>query len=181
MASKQQNDPIRLLKDIDDRSRRNAFGLPQQEEAQNIWHGIVFSIDNEQLVMPLDQVREIIKYPALAPVPGAKAWVKGIANIRGTLLPIMDLKGFLTGEQTRPDRRTRVLVVDGAGISSGLLVDEVLGMKHFQADSYNKAAPKVAKTLAPFISGSYGQGGKQWAVFDPEQLMENPDFIQVAA
>ena len=67
------------------------------------------------------------------------------------------------------------------GFSSGLLVDEGLGMKHFLADSYNPAPPKVAESLAAFLSGSYGQDGKLWGVFDPERLMRSPEFIQVAA
>lgn len=182
MANSQaQIHPVSLLRQIAERSRNNAFGLPQQEAVKNLWHGVAFVLGGAHLVMSLEEVREILKYPALSTVPGAKPWVKGIANVRGTLLPIMDLKGFITGEQTPPGRRTRVLVVESAGVTSGLLVDEVLGMKHFLAESHTAALPKVTGSLAAYLSGSYGQDGKLWGVFDPERLMESPEFIQVAA
>jgi twitching motility protein PilI len=176
-----QTDPFSLLRDIAERSRKHAFGLPQQEAARDLWHGVAFVLGGVHLVMSLEHVREILKYPALSPVPGAKPWVKGIANIRGTLLPIMDLNGFLSGERAALDRRTRVLVVESAGVTCGLIVDEVLGMRHFLADSYNSGGPDASPALDTYVSGSYGQGGYLWGVFDPERLMETPEFIQVAA
>lgn len=176
-----QIDPFSLLRDIAERSRKNAFGLPQQEAARNLWHGVAFVLSGVNLVMSMEQVREILKYPALSTVPRAKPWVKGIANIRGTLLPIMDLNGFISGERTALERRTRVLVVESAGVTCGLLVDEVLGMRHFLADSYHAVLPEVAPALGAYLSGSYGQAGNLWGVFGPERLMDSPEFIQVAA
>lgn len=176
-----QVDPFRLLQDMAERSRANAFGLPQQDAVRNLWHGVGFVLGGVPLVMSLEQVREILKYPPLSTVPGAKPWVKGIANVRGTLLPIMDLNGFITGERTALERRTRVLVVESAGVTSGLLVDEVLGMRHFLAESYNPAPPEGPPSLTAYLSGSYGQDGNLWGVFDPERLMDSPEFMQVAA
>lgn len=182
MANPQaQIDPVRLLREIAERSRKNAFGLPQQEAARDLWHGVAFVLGGAHLVISMDDVREILKYPDLSTVPRAKPWVKGIANVRGTLLPIMDLNGFISGERTELERRTRVLVVESAGVTSGLMVDEVFGMRHFLADSYNPVPPEVAPSLRAFISGTYGQDGNLWGVFDSRRLMESPEFMQVAA
>lgn len=176
-----QVDPVRILREIAERSRKNAFGLPQQDAVRDLWHGVAFVLGGVQLVMSMDEVREILRYPPLSKVPGAKPWVKGIANVRGTLLPIMDLNGFISGERTPLDRRTRVLVVENSGVTSGLLVDEVLGMRHFVAESYNPVPPEVASPLKAYLSGTYGRDGNLWGVFDPGRLMESPDFLQVAA
>jgi len=177
----QQVEPVRLLREMAERSRRNAFGLPQQEAVRDLWDGVAFVLGGAHLVIALSEVREILKDPPLSTVPGAKPWVKGIANVRGNLLPIMDMNGFISGAPTPLDKRSRVLVVESAGVTSGLLVDEVLGMRHFLADSHNAVLPEVQPSLAAYLSGSYGRDGNLWGVFDPEKLMESPDFLQVAA
>lgn len=176
-----QVDPVYILREIAERSRKNAFGLPQQEAVRDLWHGVAFVLGGMRLVMSMDEVREILRYPPLSKVPGAKPWVKGIANVRGMLLPIMDLNGFISGEATPLARRTRVLVVESAGLTSGLLVEEVLGMRHFVAQSYDPVPPDVEPSLKAYVSGTFGQGGNLWGVFNPRQLMESPDFTQVAA
>jgi chemotaxis signal transduction protein len=67
-------------------------------------------------------------------VPGAKLWIKGIANVRGQLLPIIDLRQFLGSGTTPVNRNTRILVVNHREIPAGLIVDEVLGFRRFAAD-----------------------------------------------
>ena len=71
-------------------------------------------------------------------------WVRGIANIRGNLLPVIDLSGCLTGGVTRITGKTRVLVIDYNGFYSGLIVDEVLGMKHFMDNEYSVEDAQVS-------------------------------------
>ena len=64
-------------------------------------------------------------------VPGAKAWIKGLANVRGQLLPIIDLRQFLGSGVTPVTRNTRIVVVNHREIPAGLIVDEVLGFRRF--------------------------------------------------
>jgi len=68
------------------------------------------------------EIREILPYIGrLAKVPGAKSWVKGLANIRGILLPVIDLSGCLDGKPISIERHTRMLIINQAGISAGFL------------------------------------------------------------
>ncbi len=68
-------------------------------------------------------------------MPGVKPWVKGVANLRGRLLPVMDLGGFLGLELSKARKQRRVLVVEYNDLFVGLLVDEVVGMQHFAQDA----------------------------------------------
>ena len=78
------SDIFKLLKEIEFRSRHSAAGLPQQDEEREFWQGVVFSIGQERFVAGLGAIAEILNYPAsVTPVPGAKLWMRGIANIRG--------------------------------------------------------------------------------------------------
>ncbi len=172
---------ILLLQSIEQRSKAHAFELPQQLEMKNTWDGVGFKLGDMQLVAAVDEVREILPLPHVTAVPGAKRWVKGVANVRGTLLPIMDLLGFVRGQNTVPGRRSRILVVRHRGISAGLLVDEILGLKHFLEEEYAVDSDVAESGVAPYLRGRYMQEGEGWTVFSMSSLVESPEFMQVAA
>lgn len=171
--------PMALLHDIDRRSKQYALGLPLQLEVKKTWSGVGFRLAGNYLVASLLEMREILTYPGLSSVPGAKPWLKGIANVRGNLLPIIHLQAYL-GHQTTPiGRRSRVLVIRHEGMQAGLVVDEVLGMKHFVAEDFT-GAPSSADSPHDYLDGAYIQNGRQWNVFSMQRLAQNPLFLQVA-
>jgi len=174
-------DILKLLAQLEARSRLQASGLPQQEEIKQAWNGIAFRLGELQIVAPLDEVVEILNYPQLTRVPGAKPWVKGVANVRGNLLPIMDLRGFLGQSATKLHHRSRVLVISHQGIVAGLLVDDILGHKHFFDEERITSFSTSVEGLAQFLTESYQQDGVEWAVFSTRKLAENPEFMKVAA
>lgn len=180
MNAVKQLQPFELLRSIEERSRQQAFGIPQQIEVRRPWSGIGFRVGDTYLVSPLGEVEEILVYPDLTRVPSAQIWVKGIANVRGTLLPIMDLRGFIEGQATRLQRRTRVLVIRHKNLAAGLVVDEALGLRHFFEEEHTDSLPQVSAELAGYIGGAYRQGERLWGVFDMHQLAEDPRFLQVA-
>lgn len=173
--------PFELLLDVERRSRARARGFPLQEEVREEWIGIAFQLKGNLLVAALDTVAEIITPPALANVPGVKPWVLGIANMRGTLLPIIDLQAFLFGKSVAGDLRThRVLVVECGGHPTGLLVDAVAGMKHFWADEGSDEMPVSEPELRRFLGRAYRSGDECYALFEISRLMESELFIDVA-
>ncbi len=173
--------PLLLLQDIERRSKVHAFELPQQLDVRTTWDGVGFRLGNLQLVAAVDEVKEILPLPRITSVPGAQRWVKGVANIRGTLLPVMDLQGFVQDSVTLPGRRSRILVVRHKGISAGLLVDEVLGLKHFYEEEYGSDGGEGESAYARYLRGVYRQDGESWPVFSMAALVDSPEFMQVAA
>ncbi len=86
----------------------------------------------ETFLVAREETREVLGYPAVVTrIPGAKSWVKGLANVRGQLLPMLDLRQFLGSGATAAGRNTRVIVVNHRDIPAGLMVDEVLGFRRF--------------------------------------------------
>ncbi len=180
MADVPRNDPIALLQDIEHKARQHAAGLPQQVALKTPWLAIAFKIGDVQLVSPVDEVGEILHYPPLSRIPGTKSWVRGIANVRGNLLPIMDLKDYLTRQTTGLTPRSRVLVVDHEGVFVGLLVDAVLGLKHFMDDERTRKLPDVPDFIRSYLAGAYQQDGQDWGVFSMHALAKSPLFMQAA-
>ena len=173
--------PYELLREIEQRSQTKALGLPQQIEVRRTWSGIGFRLGGSQLVAPMGDVGEILEYPSLTHVPSAMTWVKGIANIRGSLLPIMDLNGFILGNPIQLQRRSRVLVMKRGELNCGLLVDEVMGLRHFFEEEKVATAEGIADELSSFVDGAYKQGEQSWGIFSMRKLAENQAFLEVTA
>jgi twitching motility protein PilI len=181
MSATRELQPFAVLREIEARSRENAFGLPQQVEVRKPWSGIGFRVGEQRLVSGLGEIGEILRYPDLTRVPGAQAWVRGVANIRGSLIPILDLKGFISGINTELKRRSRVLIIERDDLTAGLLVDEAMGMRHFFEEEETTDLPQVDELLETFLKGAYRQGDLHWGIFDVGRLVEHPKFYEVAA
>ncbi|MBV1885018.1 MAG: chemotaxis protein CheW [Gammaproteobacteria bacterium] len=168
------------LVDIAGKSKANASTLPDTEEIQHLWSGVGFSMGGQRYVAPLGEVAEILTLPDFTVVPGVKSWVKGIANVRGRLLPIMDLMGFLQRPSQQQLRTRRLLVIDEGELYSGLLVDELYGMQHFPADELVEYVAEEHEGTQQFIQGGYRREDELWKIFSLRTIAANPDFLHVA-
>jgi len=170
-----------LLQDIERRSRTKALGLPQQVEVRRTWSGVGFRLGNVNLLSKLEEVDEILISPEMTRVPSALSWVKGIANIRGMLLPIMDLKDFIDGESIKSGRKTRIILIKKGELVSGLMVDEVFGMRHFFEEERTSNVPDVSDNLKKYLQGAFRKGSTHWGIFNMDNLAVDPGFLEVAA
>ena len=173
--------PFELLEELERRSRaafagKGSDGLPEE------WVGIGFRIGQEQFVASRDHVREVLMLPdTMTRVPGAKRWLLGIANLRGHLLPIVDLQMLLGSGRTSLRRATRVISVNHRETPVGLVVDEVQGFRRFMDAEFNDKAPQTAVRCDRFLGGAYQRGHDVWPIFKLYELLESSAFLQAAA
>lgn len=173
--------PFELLRQLDRLGRGHKAELPSREDHAVYWTGVGFRLGGQHFVSSMGEISELLKYPDLAPVPRTRPWLRGVANVRGNLLPVMDLNHYLGGSMTSMTRATRVLVVEVSGMVSGLLVDEVFGMRQFPDTERSVAVDGVEERIAPYITGQFNSDGERWFTFSMKALVENPLFLQVAA
>ena len=173
--------PFELLREIERRSASvqagTAGGIAGAE-----WVGVSFRIGEEHFIADREQVREVLMLPeAVTRVPGAKRWLLGIANLRGHLLPLIDVKLMLGSGRTSLRRTTRVISVNHREIPAGLVVDEVAGFRRFHADERSDETPDTVVRCERFLDGSFRRGDDRWPVFDLFGLLESNLFLQAAA
>ncbi len=180
LEPKNSQEIIQLLKQIEQNSLMNAAPLPLENEIKSKWSGIGFRMGHYNFVVAMEFVIEIMKFPPISQVPGSKEWVRGIANIRGNLLPIFDLQGFLNSALTQIKRETRVLSIAKNELNAGLIVDEIYGMKYFDQINFNPKLGYDAQWKG-YYKGGYVLEGENWIVFNIQQLIENQDFLNVAS
>ena len=174
--------PFRYLQSLASKGRALAGQLPVQVEQKEAWKGVLFELRGYRLLAPMDEVAEIVTPPRCTRIPGVKPWAYGMANMRGNLLPVMDLQGFLYGENlSRDTRGKRLLVVNCDGVYAGLVVESVQGMKHFWVDDRDMELPIRDQALAPYLSGSFRSGDEHFAVFSPWRLARDETFLNVSS
>lgn len=172
--------PFELLQAMEVRSRAAAAGQVGAHDTHVEWTGVGFRIGGNLFVAAREDIREVLTAPEVTRVPGAKSWLRGLANIRGQLLPIIDLQEFLGGPRTSAGRGSRVIAVNHPDIPAGLLVDEVRGFRRFGETEHGSEVPDLESSYTPFVAGSFQRGEEIWTVMKLRDLVSSPLFLQAA-
>lgn len=174
--------PMELLAELERRGRAATASPGNHTTSGEEWVGVAVRMGGEMYLLSREEVREVLSLPApLTRVPGARSWILGLANVRGALLPIIDLRQFLGGGVTPGSRTARVVVANHREIPAGLVVDEVLGFRRFAETDFVAEVPVTIVPCAPFLAGSFPQHGQLWPVLNLRKLLEASSFAAGAA
>jgi len=173
--------PFDLLRELERRSRVALAGAAGDDINIDEWVGVGIRLGSERLVIARDEIAEILMVPStITRVPGARKWMIGLANIRGRLLPVIDLKAFLGTGVCAGGRSSRVLVTNTDEYKVGIVVDEVFGFRRFVEREYSPELPNMAMRCDEYLAGSYRRGIENWPVFSMARLLNAAEFRQAA-
>ena len=179
--AKAKRDPLSLLHQMQQQSRVSSPGLPEQIQVATLWSGLGFRLADLHFVTPLDHVIEVLPCPVTTPVPGTKRWFKGIANVRGNLYSIIDLPEYFGKEPVVQDDKARLLIMNIPGLNTALVVNEVLGLRHFDEEQERQNVSGMDDPAMAHARGAFLRDNVLWGVFDMRSLAENTMFVNVAA
>lgn len=172
------NDPFALLLEIERRAKEASARGESKGEAAEEWIGVAFRLASERFVTARADVREVLPLPSqITRIPGAKPWLRGIANVRGQLLTIVDLKAFLGAGPAHTDRKARMLLLASRDVPSAIIVDEVLGFRRFALSEFSDPVPVTAVRCDHYLAGTYRREGEAYPLFDLGRLIEDPSFL----
>ena len=179
-SARKRVDAFEMLIDYEQRSRAHEAGRPETIEAAGHWRGVGFRLGQRRFVSSFDEIMEILSLPPITPVPGAQPWMLGVANVRGTLLPVVDLKQFLEGERTLVHEGQRVLLVRQAGGNVAVLIDEMFGQRTFNDTHRTEMSGENEGRYGHFVDRAYRLEDTSWGVFSMSVLTRTPEFRQAA-
>lgn len=177
-----RDQPFELLRELERLARVAMTGKGRDAGTDREWVGVAFRLGSENFLIAREETREVLGFPTmLTRVPGARSWIRGVANVRGTLLPVVDLRAFLNAGSTGSGRSSRVLVAQHREIPAGLLVDEVLGFRRFADAEFTPTVPPTILRCERYLAGAFKRSTESWPVFSLRSLLESPEFLQAAA
>jgi len=176
------NNPYELMLEMERRARAAQAGQSTEAQTGHEWVGVSFRLGGENFLVAREETREVLGVPAfLTRVPGARTWIRGLANVRGQLLPVVDLRAFLGGGAAAIGRSARILMANHRDIPAGLLVDEVLGFRRFTDSEFNSQVPATILQCERYLAGAFRRGADVWPVFGLRGLLESNEFLMGAA
>ena len=170
-----------MLKGIETRTTENSAIIPSEGSVQDKWTGVGFFVGRQELLAPLHDVVEILDPVECTRIPSVKPWFKGVGNIRGNLLPVIDLHQFLYGESLPVTSSTRIVVFKDEGINAGMIVSNVVGMRHFQIDEQVEKSTTLDDAIKKYVLYAFQRSGETWDVFNFRYLADSEQFVQIAA
>ncbi len=173
--------PFELLRELERRARMALTGSPGDDSNAEEWVGIGVRLGSERFVMARDDVREVLMMPpSLTRVPGAKSWIRGLANVRGHLLPVADLRSYLGAGEGAGERTARVLVANSSEYPVGLVVDEVYGFRRFLERERVSDFPPTAIRADRYVDAAFRRGLEVWPVLSLDKLLQSREFQRAA-
>jgi twitching motility protein PilI len=131
----------------------------------------------EAWLVDLKEAGEVIPVPTVSPVPLARAWFKGVANVRGNLYSVTDLGALLGLQPTAMTDQARLLLVaERFRAGAALLIEGSLGLRN--ADDLKHQAGAVAER---WVRAQYEDGeAKRWKELDISALIQDEAFLEVS-
>ena len=174
-----RDQPFALLLEMERRAHGARPG-DDVDEAGREWVGIAFRVGRTVLLTPREDVREVLRIPSVTRVPGARPWVRGLANVRGQLLPLTDLRHWLGGAAASASGSARVLAVNHRRVPTGLIVDEVYGFRRFRENEQQSPTATPVPGIEELVTGSFTRSGETWPVLSLKRLVESQRFLNAA-
>ena len=146
---------------------------------------LTFALGREEYGLPILKVREIIGYIDVTAVPGTPAYVKGVSNLRGQVISVVDLRTRFGMPPAQRTEQTCIIVVDiqreGRRLNTGVIVDRVSEVLSIPADAIEDTPTLGASVDTSFILGigKIGQGVK--ILLDIDKVLTTKEVANLAA
>ncbi len=136
---------------------------------------VTFSIDDEEFGVEILKVQEIIGYTKPTHVPNAPEFIRGVINLRGVIIPIIDLRKKFNMEEKEYDKFTVIVVVEVASKIMGIVVDAVSDVLSL-AEQDIQETPDFSKFKSEFLKGMGKVGEKLVVLLDIDRLLTSDEY-----
>jgi purine-binding chemotaxis protein CheW len=144
---------------------------------------VIFRLDKEEFGAPIASVQEIVRVPdELVRVPKAPSFVEGVINLRGSVLPVIDLRLRLGMNQVKRTDRQRIMVFLISDVRTGFIVDQVAEVLKIPKSAI-EPAPQLSKDQSRLLSrmANLQKQKRMVQLVDPPYLMEKKELVALAA
>ena len=152
----------------------------EEIEEEELQRWVTFELDNESYGISVAEVREVLRYSDIAPVPGAPDFVIGIINLRGNVVTVIDTRSRFGLVSTEVNDATRIIIIDIEDQEVGILVDSVAEVVDLDINAI-EAAPNVgAEDTSRYIQGVTSMDGNLLILVDINKLLTEEELADLS-
>jgi purine-binding chemotaxis protein CheW len=171
--------PGRVLALVDRLTRRAAAAEAAAPEEPEVW--VTFEVAGEVYGLPVLCVEEVLRVTVITRLPYAPAPVRGITQLRGRVLPVVDLRVRLGQPATVVGPASRIVVVTARGRTLGLLVDGARQVVKLLPSALEAPPPEVMSERSGFITAVCRREGALIILLDVDEVLLVPESLDAEA
>ncbi len=161
-------------------SQVNEINMRKEPINDEVLQWVTFQLEDETYGINVMQVREVLRYTEIAPVPGAPDYVLGIINLRGNVVTVIDTRsrfGLVSGDVTE---NTRIIVIESERQVVGILVDSVAEVVYLRSSEIDITPSVGTEESAKFIQGVSNREGRLLILVDLNKLLSEDEWDDMA-
>lgn len=142
---------------------------------------MTFKSGSEHFGLDIQYVNEIIKVPSITAIPRTEAYIKGLINLRGKIVPVIDVRLRFNQDPLQYDDRTCIIVINVGDVTVGLIVEQIAEVIEIKEENI-LPPPKmgrVDKTDHRFVYGIARVGNSVKLLLDPDKLLHDEDLSAI--
>ena len=138
---------------------------------------VIFLVGEEIYGIPIRKIEQILKLFPTTKVPRTSDFLVGIGNVKGTVMPVIDLALRLKFHRSERSRKSRVLIVRHDGELYGMIVDNVIGVISLDQSSLEEAPGAIGRLRVEYIESLARDEGKPVILLRLESILATSDFV----
>ncbi|GAB3520534.1 chemotaxis protein CheW [Photobacterium proteolyticum] len=154
--------------------------IQKEDGSDQVLQWVTFQLEDETYGINVMQVREVLRYSEIAPVPGAPDYVLGIINLRGNVVTVIDTRsrfGLMPGEISD---NTRIVIIEAEKQVIGILVDSVAEVVYLRSSEIDSTPSVGTEESAKFIQGVSNRDGELLILVDLNKLLSDEEWDEMA-
>ena len=154
--------------------------MAEQESQNETTQWVTFKLDGEIYGVNVMDVQEVLRVTEIAPVPGAPDYVLGIINLRGNVVSVLDTRKRFGLPPVEPDDSTRIIIIESADQTVGILVDSVAEVEEVSVNEYDKAPNIGNEETARYIDGVVSKKDYLLILIDISKLLSTDEWNELS-
>ena len=157
----------------------NSLVKKTEEQPQDELQLVAFFLQGEEFAVDIQRVREVLKLPPITPLPQSLDFIEGVINLRGEVIPVIDLrKRFRLADAAKSDK-ARIIIVEIDEGMVGLIVDSVTEVLHLNPSAIEPPPRRLAGTRTEFISGVGKLGDRLIIILHLEKILSAEEQLEM--
>ena len=159
---------------LESRARQLAK-LPEVEDGSvKLVELVEFRLGQERYAFPSAEVREVFQLTEITPLPSLPPFVMGVANVRGRILSVIDIRRLLEFTETGMTNLNRAIILNSKAMEVAVLADEIVGVYVSDANKWQRSMPTLFGKQEAYL---LGVTNKQVVVLDAKGLLASRDLL----
>ncbi len=158
-----------------------SIGLDRKSEQKNVRDVqlVAFYLEEEEFAVEIQQVKEVLKLSKITPLPQALEFVEGVINLRGEIIPVIDLRKRFDLGAVEKNENNRIVIVEINGSDVGLIVDAVNEVVRLPEDCIHPAPADVAGARTDLIKAVGKKENRLIIMLDLESILSTEERISL--